>query len=81
MPRLRMHGWNCAQCIAKTGGPCHWVEEDLCSACVETGGKKKTTKGKKKTKQLAVGAHEDDTSEYTAYAADSTYPELDDVEE
>ncbi len=29
----------------------------------------------------AVGAHEDDTSEYTAGAADATYPELDDVEE
>lgn len=24
---------NCQQCIDKTGGPCHWVEEDLCSAC------------------------------------------------
>lgn len=27
---------NCSQCIEKTGGPCHWVEEDLCSACVES---------------------------------------------
>lgn len=25
---------DCRQCIAKTGSPCHWVEEDLCSACV-----------------------------------------------
>lgn len=25
---------NCAQCIRLTGSPCHWVEEDLCSACV-----------------------------------------------
>lgn len=25
---------NCQQCIEKTGEPCHWVEEDLCSACV-----------------------------------------------
>jgi hypothetical protein len=25
---------NCIQCIEKTGKPCHWVEEDLCSACV-----------------------------------------------
>lgn len=25
---------NCRQCIEKTGSPCHWVEEDLCSACV-----------------------------------------------
>jgi hypothetical protein len=24
---------NCQQCIEKTGQPCHWVEEDLCSAC------------------------------------------------
>ena len=24
---------NCQQCIEKTGKPCHWVEEDLCSAC------------------------------------------------
>lgn len=24
---------DCRQCIEKTGGPCHWVEEDLCSAC------------------------------------------------
>jgi hypothetical protein len=26
---------NCDQCVAKTGKPCHWVEADLCSACVE----------------------------------------------
>lgn len=25
---------NCSQCIAKTGYACHWVECDLCSACV-----------------------------------------------
>lgn len=24
---------NCEQCIKKTGQPCSWVEEDLCSAC------------------------------------------------
>lgn len=26
---------DCRQCIQKTGQPCSWVEEDLCSACVE----------------------------------------------
>lgn len=26
---------NCRQCIERTGEPCHWVEADLCSACVE----------------------------------------------
>jgi hypothetical protein len=26
---------DCSQCIEKTGQPCHWVEEDLCSACDE----------------------------------------------
>ncbi|MDR1174782.1 MAG: hypothetical protein LBK83_04855 [Treponema sp.] len=26
---------DCHQCIEKTGHPCHWVEEDLCSACAE----------------------------------------------
>jgi PRTRC genetic system protein E len=25
---------DCSQCIEKTGKPCHWVEDDLCSACV-----------------------------------------------
>lgn len=25
---------DCRQCIAATGSPCHWVEPDLCSACV-----------------------------------------------
>lgn len=25
---------NCRGCIAKTGGPCWWVEADRCSACV-----------------------------------------------
>jgi hypothetical protein len=25
---------NCSGCIAKTGMPCHWVDVDLCSACV-----------------------------------------------
>jgi len=29
---------NCMQCILKTGQPCHWVEGDLCSACVESDG-------------------------------------------
>lgn len=24
---------NCIQCVRKTGRPCHWVEDDLCSAC------------------------------------------------
>lgn len=24
---------NCAGCIERTGKPCHWVEDDLCSAC------------------------------------------------
>ena len=24
---------DCGGCIEKTGGPCHWVENDLCSAC------------------------------------------------
>jgi hypothetical protein len=26
---------DCHQCIEKTGKPCHWVEDDLCSACAE----------------------------------------------
>jgi hypothetical protein len=26
---------DCRQCVEKTGMPCHWVEPDLCSACVE----------------------------------------------
>lgn len=24
---------NCKQCIERTGQPCHWVENNLCSAC------------------------------------------------
>lgn len=28
---------DCSGCIARTGSPCWWVEEDLCSACAETG--------------------------------------------
>ena len=27
---------DCRQCVEKTGSPCHWVEEDLCSACKTT---------------------------------------------
>jgi len=27
---------DCRQCVEKTGKPCHWVEEDLCSACKTT---------------------------------------------
>lgn len=26
---------DCSQCIEKTGDACHWVEDDLCSACVD----------------------------------------------
>jgi len=25
---------DCRQCIERTGRPCHWVDADLCSACV-----------------------------------------------
>lgn len=28
---------DCRGCIARTGSPCHWVEADLCSACVPSG--------------------------------------------
>ena len=24
---------DCTQCIEKTGSPCYWVKDDLCSAC------------------------------------------------
>jgi hypothetical protein len=26
---------NCTACVEKTGQPCSWVKEDLCSACVQ----------------------------------------------
>jgi hypothetical protein len=26
---------DCHQCVEKTGKPCHWMEDDLCSACAE----------------------------------------------
>lgn len=26
---------NCSGCIHRTGEPCHWVDEDLCSACAD----------------------------------------------
>lgn len=26
---------DCSGCIERTGAPCHWVEPDLCSACLE----------------------------------------------
>jgi hypothetical protein len=28
--------YDCSQCVEKTGQPCYWVEEDLCSVCVKT---------------------------------------------
>jgi hypothetical protein len=27
--------YDCHQCIEKTGQPCYWVEDDLCSACAD----------------------------------------------
>lgn len=27
--------YNCETCIEKTGRPCYWIEDDLCSACVD----------------------------------------------
>lgn len=27
--------YDCTQCVERTGQPCHWVEDDLCSACKE----------------------------------------------
>ena len=29
---------DCSQCIAKTGGPCHWVAPNKCSACFDENG-------------------------------------------
>jgi hypothetical protein len=26
---------DCRQCIERTGQACHWVRDDLCSACVQ----------------------------------------------
>ncbi len=26
---------DCSRCVERTGAPCTWAEEDLCSACVE----------------------------------------------
>ncbi len=40
---------DCHQCIEKTGKPCHWVEDDLCSACVDqprAGARKRAKKEK-----------------------------------
>jgi hypothetical protein len=28
---------DCRQCIEKTGRPCYWVEDDLCSVCAAGG--------------------------------------------
>jgi hypothetical protein len=39
---------DCRGCIEKTGIPCHWVEEDLCSACVSS--KRRAGKSKPKSK-------------------------------
>lgn len=27
--------YDCRQCIEKTGKPCYWFEDNLCSACAE----------------------------------------------
>ena len=32
---------DCTGCIEKTGAPCHWVAENLCSACAENSPKSK----------------------------------------
>jgi hypothetical protein len=40
---------DCSQCIERTGTPCHWVSEDLCSACdfkIEAGGEYACRDGK-----------------------------------
>ena len=28
---------DCTGCYLRTGIPCHWVEQDLCSACAQAG--------------------------------------------
>lgn len=28
--------YDCTVCLERTGKPCYWFEEDLCSACAET---------------------------------------------
>ena len=29
---------DCTGCVERTGEPCEWVEDDLCSACLGDGG-------------------------------------------
>lgn len=33
---------DCHKCIEKTGHPCHWIADDLCSACAPKHSKKKS---------------------------------------
>jgi hypothetical protein len=44
---------DCHQCVEKTGQPCHWVEEDLCSACVEEAYKKERKRNPRTCKYCA----------------------------
>ena len=37
---------DCSQCVEKTGRPCFWVTEDLCSACCDKNIKIKWTVSK-----------------------------------
>jgi len=48
---------DCRNCIERTGEPCYWVEEDLCSACAD---QKEGTMSEK-----AKGQSTTDTTEYT----------------
>jgi len=54
---------NCAICIRTTGQPCHWVEENLCSACVDQPKEIKSQTGNTMDffQQLAAAGHVDFT--------------------
>jgi hypothetical protein len=45
---------NCSRCIEKTGNPCHWVEPDLCSACVGDIGEPENSHFSKAEAQVAA---------------------------
>lgn len=60
---------DCRQCVEKTGAPCHWVEGDLCSACVTSKRRKadmtspergKKAAAKLRRKRVAAGVDAED---------------------
>lgn len=65
--------FNCIQCVEKTGKPCTWIEDDLCSACATDGKKEIEVKDSRATQDLNENSPQELVENISMPAGDSFF--------